>query len=252
MNKKVFNLYPLISGNRLQWRSDSRHNMMTYTKTLNATFISEIKNRFLCDVNVEGHNIRCYVPSSCRLENLIDLKGLPVLLLPTVTSTAKVPYSVFAVKYRRSYIVLNSSAANTFVQNRISSRCFSALGKRTRVCAEKQLVGYKCDFFIEDTNTIIEVKSIITSNIQGIFPTVFSQRALNQLQHIKMHLQTGKPAAYILVALSPYIKSIKIERDSAFSDIFRECIELGLQIMAFSCRYKEGQLLMEKRLQIIQ
>lgn len=196
--------------------------------------------------------MRCYVPSSCRLENLIDLKGKPVLLLPTVTSTAKTPYSVFAVKYKKSYIVLNSSAANILIQNHIALRYFSALGKRTRICTEKRFEGYRCDFYIEDTSTILEVKSIITPNVQGFFPTVFSQRALNQLQYIKKHLQAGQPAAYILVSLSPYTKSIKIDPASAFSDLFHECIELGMQIMAFSCRFKGGQLLIEKRLPIIQ
>lgn len=37
------------------------------------TFQAEIKNRFLCSVNIGGKDAVCYIPSSCRLSNFIDM-----------------------------------------------------------------------------------------------------------------------------------------------------------------------------------
>ena len=37
-------------------------------------FETEIKNRFLCSVCVNGETVTCYIPSSCRLSNFIDMK----------------------------------------------------------------------------------------------------------------------------------------------------------------------------------
>lgn len=45
-------------------------------------FKTEIKNRFLCTVNVDGIDTLCYIPSSCRLSNFINMNGRGVLLLP--------------------------------------------------------------------------------------------------------------------------------------------------------------------------
>lgn len=38
-------------------------------------FIQELKNRFLCEVEIDGESTVCYVPSSCHLSNFLDLKG---------------------------------------------------------------------------------------------------------------------------------------------------------------------------------
>lgn len=43
-------------------------------------FIQELKNRFLCEVEIDGESTVCYVPSSCHLSNFLDLKGKSVLL----------------------------------------------------------------------------------------------------------------------------------------------------------------------------
>lgn len=82
-------------------------------RLVKGTFISEIKNRFLCEVAIAGVRTPCYVPSSCRLSNFIDLCGKEVLLLPTTTPNAKTAFSLFAVPYKKNYIFLNSSLANT-------------------------------------------------------------------------------------------------------------------------------------------
>ena len=49
------------------------------------TFQMEIKNRFLCSVNIDGKDETCYIPSSCRLSNFIDMTGRTVLLKPIET-----------------------------------------------------------------------------------------------------------------------------------------------------------------------
>lgn len=53
------------------------------------TFQNEIKNRFLCSVNIDGKDVICYIPSSCRLSNFIDMTGRTVLLRPIEASNAK-------------------------------------------------------------------------------------------------------------------------------------------------------------------
>ena len=61
-------------------------------------FISEKKNRFLCEVQVEGINIECYISSSCKLSNFIDTSGKEVLLMPVKKKESE--NSVFLICYK--------------------------------------------------------------------------------------------------------------------------------------------------------
>ena len=76
-------------------------------------FIQELKNRFLCEVEIDGESTVCYVPSSCHLSNFLDLKGKSVLLAPTQSKNARTQFALFAIPYKKNYILLNTSMANT-------------------------------------------------------------------------------------------------------------------------------------------
>lgn len=226
------------------------HTAFTKNKVIKATFISEIKNRFLCEVSINGIITCCYVPSSCRLDNFLDLVGKEVLLIPTSSRCAKTPYSLLAIAYKSNYIILNSSLANYAVGQALTSRRFSSLGKRSSIKKEIYVGGYKCDFFIRDTETLIEVKSIITTDSFARFPSVFSLRAIDQLQSIKNHLKNGKPACYIIASLNPYVKEVIIDKQTPFYQVFSECLSLGMKTIAVSCQFKNAQISLRKVLEI--
>ena len=52
-------------------------------------FVAEEKNRFVCRVIVDSEEIECYVPSSCRLEKLINLEGCQVALRPNKSQNSR-------------------------------------------------------------------------------------------------------------------------------------------------------------------
>ena len=89
-------------------------------------FIQELKNRFLCEVEIDGESTVCYVPSSCHLSNFLDLKGKSVLLAPTQSKNARTQFALFAIPYKKNYILLNTSMANRTVADSIKGRrvCF--------------------------------------------------------------------------------------------------------------------------------
>ena len=80
---------------------------------ITATFIKELKNRFLCEVEIDGERVVCYVPSSCHLSNFFKPEGKKVLLVPTQTKNTRTKYALFAVPYKKSYIILNTSMASS-------------------------------------------------------------------------------------------------------------------------------------------
>lgn len=220
-------------------------------KVYKGTFLEEVKNRFLCKVKIEGTITLCYVPSSCRLDNFLDLAGKDVLLLPTKTPNARTAFSLLAVPYKNSYILLNSSMANTLIGQNLCSRRFSILGKRESISRERSADGYKCDFFIHDTETLIEVKSIISTKPVVGFPSVFSPRAIRQLRFLKQYLESGKPVCYIIVSMNPYTQSIFFDKTTPFYPVFEECLSLGMTILGVSCQIADEQLSIRKMLKVI-
>lgn len=214
------------------------------------TFIKELKNRFLCEVNILGENVECYVPSSCHLSNFIDLNNKMVLLIPTNASNARTRYSLFAVPHKNSYILLNISIANRAIEENMHNRRFAYLGKRNNVRKENNICGYKCDLFIEDTNTIVEIKGIISKKTNVLFPTVYSERTIKQLKKLQELMKKGYNVCFFIVSLNPYVQVIEINKSTEFSIELKKCQELGMIVRGYSCKLVNSQLIINKQLLI--
>jgi len=199
---------------------------------------------------VEDEVIECYVPSSCRLDNFIDLHGKQILLLPTETPSARTRYSLFAVPYKRNHILLNIGRVNSVIERDIKKRCFSTLGKRSEVYREYKIGSYKSDLFIANSNTLLEVKSILSIGKDAMFPTVFSQRTLNQLKEISSLMDRGYNAALVIASLNPYVEQIRIDHASPFYEALKPCIDRGIQVIAVALHIHQGEAQIKKRIKI--
>lgn len=214
-------------------------------------FKTELKNRFLCTVNVDGEDVTCYIPSSCRLSNFIDLSGRTVLLKQNLSSSTRTAYAVYAVKYGKQYILLNLAQANRVIESQLSRRYFSFLGKRKNISHEVRIDSYKTDLYIKDTDTVIEIKSILSFEKKAMFPTVYSERAVEQLRKLSHLLDEGHKVCYLFVSLNPRVKELYLNKDIVdYYDAFQECLEKGMIVQAFSLRMTEEKPEIYSRVQI--
>ena len=217
-------------------------------------FKEELKNRFLCLVEIDGEDTLCYIPSSCRLSNFVDLTGREVLVLPVLSPDARTRYSVYALAGDDGFILLNMSKANEAVADCISSRRFSFLGKRTLIRREYKIDGYKSDLYIEDTETVVEIKSILSfaKGRAARFPSVYSQRAIDQLMKLRCLLDEGYRVSYIFVSLNPSIKRLAInEKIEEYRNAFNCCIEKGMMVKGVSVKLIDGEPIVHSSLTVI-
>lgn len=218
---------------------------------INGIFKTEIKNRFLSSVEIDGEENVCYIPSSCRLSNFIDMKDREVLLKPILNPKARTKYSLYAIKYRKKYILINLSEANRIIESQLKKRIFSFLGKRKHIFREKKIEGYKSDLFVEDTNTIIEVKCLLAFDKNALFPTVYSERAVKQLQCIKGLLEKGYNVCYVMVSLNPGVKEISINKNiKDYYELFMECVNAGMKYVGVSVELLENEPVIKKRIEL--
>lgn len=215
-------------------------------------FLSENKIRFRCIVDIDGIDTQCYIASSCRLDHFLDLTGKTVLLKPTTGKTANARYTVYGVRYKRSYILLNSLLANRAVENSINSRRFSFIGARKDYRREFTIAKYKADLYIPASKTIIEVKSVISLDVQAQFGTVNSMRLMRQLNDIETLLADGYRAFLFIVSLNPYTKAIVLPRGTALALAIDSCKSKGLQLFAYTCRIADdGKVYIHRHIPIL-
>ena len=214
-------------------------------------FKEELKNRFLCLVEVDGEDTLCYIPSSCRLSNFVSMAGKTVLLSPVAATDARKKYSVEALAVGHEFVLLNMSKANKVVIDNIHSRRFAILGKRSSIKKECTIAGYKSDLYIEDTKTVVEIKSILSFRGETEFPSVYSQRAVDQLMKIEDLLEKGYRACYVFVSLNPKVKQLTLNNELiTYRDAFHNCIEKGMVVKGVAIKLKDGEPLIWSSLKI--
>ena len=192
-------------------------------KLTKAQFIAEDKTRFSCTISLNNKMRKCYVPSTCKLRNLLDLECSDALITNNTYQKNASPYSLFALKVKGEYVIINSGFANRVVKNIL-------MAKHQEILAEKVVKNYKCDFYLKQKNKIIEVKSIISDKATILLPNIKSQRAMMQLRQIKNLLTEGYNAEYYFVLFTPFLKKCLVDSRSEYGALLKDCIENGMRI----------------------
>ena len=122
--------------------------------------------------------------------------------------------------------------------------------KLSELLREYAIDGYKSDLYVKDSDTLIEIKSVISLNPIADFPTVFSERSLMQLNQINGLLCKGYHAAFIIASLNPYVKEIHIDRSSRLYKAMKPCLEKGMKLMAFSIGLSKEEIVIKSKLPI--
>ncbi len=214
-------------------------------------FCYELKNRFRCSVKVTDEYHICYVASSSRLSNFIELTNKEVLLLPAGKAASSTDYTLFAVRYKNAYILLDLSLVNAVLEEQITRRCFSFLGERKQLRREKLIEGYKADLYIEDTGTVIEIKTVLSTAKEAEFPTVYSERTIRQLKKIKSLLEKGLSCCLLFISLSPTVCSINLNYDPEFLELFKLCVDKGLIYKALRLKTTERSITVDRSVEVV-
>lgn len=224
--------------------------LVIYEEIVEGFFIEESKNRFICTVLIENQIHECYVPIASKLKNYINLKNKRVLLLRNQRDTSRTKYSIFAVQYYGKYILLN-----IFLANKITEEWLIKHYRSSNIYKEKYVDDYKTDFLVMDEKKIIvEVKGVIAARRNILFPTVYSKRAIEQLNKISKLLDNGCKAQYFIVSLSPIVKSIKINNLGLYLEYYElliQCINKGMTIKGFNLKLSNKSVGIGKELEII-
>ncbi len=89
----------------------------------------------------------------------------------------------------------------------------------------------------------MEIKSLLAFEKRATFPTVYSERAVKQLEQLSALLSQGYSVCFIMISLSTTVKEISINRGvEDFYKLFMECVNKGMQYKGFSLQLKNGEM----------
>lgn len=203
--------------------------------------IEECKNRFICNVLINGEVEECYLPLSSKLKNYIEVNYNQVLLTYNQSKNSRTRMSVFAIKNNKEYILINSKIINYLVREKIINELKI---NNDNIFEEKKIEDYKCDLFIQgNEEIIIEIKTFIPHKDKNVFPKVHSARAIRQLSQIISLLDKGLNIHYYIIGLSNNVKSVSINKNEAeYFKLLKKAIRKGLKLRGFNIQISEDNV----------
>ena len=89
----------------------------------------------------------------------------------------------------------------------------------------------------------MEIKSILSFGKEAVFPTVYSQRAIDQLLKISTLLDAGYSACYLFVSMNPSVKQVVVNKDiEEYSKAFKQCISKGMKVKGVSVKIENDDI----------
>lgn len=208
-----------------------------------ALFLKECKGRFLGKVLINGGEEECYISSSSRLSKYVNLVNHKVLLKHNKGSNLRTCYTLYAVEKDENIILLNLNDGNEIYYNYLINKGIES-GKIKREYKFEN--GLKTDLLYNNCN-VVEVKSIVTDNIQTNFPGENSKRLDRQLDLYLELLIEGKEVEFALILFNNKVTDIFWnKRYQNICNKFFEAMKLGMKLNVYKAKFKNGDVSVEK------
>ncbi len=191
-------------------------------KLFDAQIIKYGNNRFCAKIIIDKIEYNCYIPCTSKLTKYINFNNEKCLVKK---SKGKYEYSLFAIKYRSSYIVVDTKMISFYYGRSFYPQC---------AIFESYTNGrkYKADIKISDKN-IIEVKSVISKSFRKIYPDENSNRFKKQLESFQ-DLISSYNIQLVFICLNKiktFLFDNKVQRQ------IKELLKKGLQIKMYQCKF---------------
>jgi len=222
-------------------------------RIVEATFIEKI-NRFVGEVVLEGVPLRCHIPNTGRLAELL-LPGTRVLLSDHEGGERKYRYSLRMIYKEDRLFSIDSQLPNRLVEEAVGRGLVQELEGYEVVKREYDFGASRLDFRLENplhSPCLMEVKGV-TLEDRGIasFPDAPTLRGIRHLGELVQARKEGYRAVVFFVIqfeepryFTPNFK------DAAFTRALKEAAQGGVEVLAYATRVTPGEVVIVKRIPV--
>ena len=218
---------------------------MKYPNITRARFINR-PNRFIAEVEVEGHKEIVHVKNTGRCKELL-IPGSEVWLTAPGTPGRKTKYDLIAVRKSSGTLFnIDSQAPNILVREWLSTKGFS------KVIPEYKYGSSRIDFYMErepagnsPERYLMEVKGCtLEINGVGYFPDAPTERGIKHIRELIKAKEAGWRAALAFVIQMDGVTEVRpnIKTHPEFGTAMEDAEKAGVEILFLPCHVEPDEI----------
>ena len=226
---------------------------MKFTNSLiKGKFIKRYK-RFFADVEVNNKVITAHCPNTGSMQGLLE-KGNDVWISKVDNPKRKLKFTLEMIKSNNKNVGINTHRANRIVEHGLKNKLFKEFKSIKNIQAEfKYSDDTRFDFLCD--KFLIEVKNVTLNREEDIaeFPDAITVRGSKHLKKLTESIKLGyKPYVLFLVQIQNATKfRIAKDIDSDYYNNFITANKNGLKFIAYRCKLNSKEIVIEKKIQIV-
>ena len=230
---------------------------MEFTKSLIKGKLIKRYKRFFADVKINNQIVTAHCPNTGSMMGLLE-EGNEVYLLKNENPKRKLKYGLEIIKAKKNLVGVNTHMANKIVHHGLSNNLIKELKENETIQAEVFFnKETRFDFLARKNGqkSFIEVKNVtlFRDKLTAEFPDAITSRGSKHLLTLIDAIKKGYKAYLIFLVQIQNMEKFKIARDidSEYYKNYLKAQKAGVNFLAYRCKITAKEILIEKKIKII-
>jgi len=230
---------------------------MQFTKSLIKGKLIKRYKRFFVDVKLNKETITAHCPNTGSMKGLIDQDN-KVYLLKNNNPKRKLKYGLEIIEAKKNLVGINTHMANKIVNHGLNNNLIKELKNNDYIKPEVFFnKETRFDFLIEKNKQkiFLEVKNVtlFRDKKTAEFPDAITTRGSKHLLTLIDAIKKGYKAYILFLVQIQNMENFKIARDidSEYYKNYLTAKKAGVNFLAYRCKISSKEIVIEKKLKII-
>jgi sugar fermentation stimulation protein A len=230
---------------------------MEFTKSLIKGKLIKRYKRFFTDIKLDKEIVTAHCPNTGSMKGLLD-EGNEVYILKNNDPKRKLKYGLEIIQAQNNLVGVNTHMANKIVHHGLTNNLIEELKDNDKIKPEVFFnKETRFDFFIEKNKQkiFVEVKNVtlFRDKITAEFPDAITSRGSKHLLALIDAIKEGYKTYLIFLVQIQKMENFKIARDidGEYYKNYLSAKKAGVNFLAYRCKISSKEILIEKRLKII-
>ena len=230
---------------------------MEFTKSLIKGNLIKRYKRFFVDVKINKEIVTAHCPNTGSMKGLLD-EGNEVYLLQNDNPKRKLKYGLEIIKAKNKLVGVNTHLANKIVNHGLTNNLINELKNNDSI---KQEVFFnketRFDFLLQKKKQkiFVEVKNVtlFRDKKTAEFPDAITSRGSKHLLELIDAIKKGYKAYLIYLVQIQNMEYFKIAKDIdiEYNKNYLIAKKAGVNFLAYRCKINSKQILIDKKLKIL-
>jgi len=226
---------------------------MKYTYTWKHGRFINRPNRFIAYVDIEGTAVKCHVPNTGRLRELLP-EDVEVLVSYHPDEERKTEYSLRMIKRHGVWVSIDSQAPNAIVEEAINNDVIEETRQYKKLKRESTYENSRFDFRLDEPGTcFVEVKGVtLEQDGWGFFPDAPTERGRKHIDELCKAVSEGHRGIVLFLVQHPHAQGFtpNTKMDPKFTEALIKAEKCGVEIIAYGCDVNEEEIVINRKLPV--